>query len=198
MMTKEMLLLLSQNIESEKENTDKLFKEKLDELRKYQQETKIKLEKFKEEYFPEEIEKLFRNIVLEGSTELYAYWKCITIKNNKIGFHVTRSSIDELKFENRIIDNVMLRKIEDWWWRENYRESHMEEYKADLDTLNNFLNFMADNIEELYTFIAETIKKRAEEERERNKCALEKLSDIEKKEESKATKKVKIIIEIEE
>ena len=73
MMTKEMLLLLSQNIESEKENTDKLFKEKLEELREYQTATRIKLEKFKKEYLPKEIEKLFRNIVLKGSDEMYAY-----------------------------------------------------------------------------------------------------------------------------
>lgn len=198
MMTKEMLLLLSQNIESEKENTDKLFKEKLEELREYQTATRIKLEKFKEEYLPKEIEKLFRNIVLKGNDEMYAYWKCITIKNNEIGFHVIGGSIDKLEFESRRINNVMQNKIEDWWCQEAYRESHMEEYKADLDNLNSFLNFMADNIEELYTFIAETIKKEEERKKERSNRTLAFLGNIEKKEESKATKKVKIIIEIEE
>ena len=66
MMTKEMLLLLSQNIESEKENTDKLFEIKLGELRKYQKETQTRVEKIKKEYFPEEIYKMFTKIILNS------------------------------------------------------------------------------------------------------------------------------------
>ena len=74
----------------------------------------------------------------------------------------------------------------------------MNECKLQLDLLNKFLNLVENNIEEVYAHIANEIKFIEGEKQKTNNKVLESFSSLEKKEESKATRKVKIIIEIEE
>lgn len=76
-----------------------------------------------------------------------------------------------------------------WWAKEIYRDSNMNEYKLQLDLLNKFLNLLENNIEEVYVHIANKIKFIEEENAKTNNKVLESFSSLEKKEESKATKK---------
>lgn len=202
MMTKEMLLLLSQNIESEKENTDKLFERKLEELRKYQKETQTRVEKINQEYFHEEIYRMFVKIILDSLNGDDCGWYSFHIKNEKVSLFYSNDSrrlFSSLYYDGQRFGKGELHKeIYSWWAKESYRNSKMNEYKLELDLLNKFLNLLENNIEELYAHIANQIKIIEEEKQKTNNKVLESFSSLEKKEENKATKKVKIIIEIEE
>ena len=202
MMTKEMLLLLSQNIESKKENTDKLFEIKLEELREYQKETQTRVEKIKKEYFPEEIYKMFTKIILNSFGKYDYGWYSFNIKNEKISLFYSgdsRKLFSSLCYDGKTFPKGELYQIiPSLWSKEIYRDSNMNEYKLQLDLLNKFLNLLENNIEEVYIHIANEIKIVEEKKAKTNNKVLESFSSLEKKEESKATKKVKIIIEIEE
>lgn len=196
-MNKEILLLLHENIKTEKENTEMLFKRRIDDLREYQKQTINRVEKIKEEYFPKEIHYMMMRVFKNGERDDY-FRKRLNLSNTRADLYIDNGLVKVLNYKgDRIKKNTLEKEIYDSWSYECYAIK-IKQYKNKLDLINDFLDDLMKDIEEFYLYIANEIKKIEEEKRKKNEVILRSLNSLEKQEENKESRKVKIIIEIEE
>lgn len=190
-MNLENILDMADAIQKQKDLEQELFKEKLKELRKYQEETVLRKDKMNE-LFPEKLQYLIQKvkgnnfITIECDNEIY-----FSCRQGKLVFNIrinNRHQVLEIEHNNEYDE------IFDWWANEPYRNSHMVRRMKLLNTENEMCSIIENNIECIYKAIAKAVKEYQKEGIEKTTSDLMKLNKVT----TKKNKYVKIIIEFEE
>lgn len=189
----ENLLNIVETIESQKQEEQKLYDLKLEELKEYQKETENRKDKFREKYFPQKISDLIRRLT-QNDSEI-----TINCDNKPISIRMYLNTIVfsfvNLKKQLDInLYNNKYNEIFDWWANETYRKSHMVQRMNLLKSENELCDIVESNIESIYTEIAKRAEENRIKEQQQNINNLAKLNNTVDK--PKANKTVKIIIEI--
>ena len=197
----ENLLSTIELVETEDKMANEVFKQKLENLREYQKETELRKDKVSKTLFPEKIRQIINKITYNGIT--YGERKDKAIK-----ISLSDCSIIIFYYENCIqiqIDNKILvlgvvphkfTEIFDWWSNETYRESHMITRTNLLDSENEMMDVIENNIATIYEEIAKRIEQDTLKRRQINMNNLAKLNKPVVEEPKKQT--IVITIRIEE
>ena len=154
------ILNIIDTIKMEEQIVDNVFKEKLNELRLFQEKTEERKDTIFAELFPE---KLYRAICNCTYTSEYS-----KRKNKAIKIEGTEGELVLYCYEGIVIEiNNTICKINatnkfneifDWWANKTYVDSHMVERFKLLKKENEILDILENNIAQVYKEIAERIE----------------------------------------
>lgn len=193
-MSLENVLEIADIIQTQKNLEQELFENKLEELRRYQEEITLRKYEMRNKLFPEKLRNLIRtitrykNIMVECDNCIMYFYNT---RNDKLVFNM---KIDDEHHILTIKEDNGYDKIYDWWAKEEYRESKMPERMNYLKAENKLCSIVENNIERIYNAIGIAAKNYG---KDRMAKATNTLTELEP-ETTKAKKIVKITIEFEE